>query len=124
MKKNMAKLWFKALHNDKIPSNEENLIDAILGETYEYEKMYKDFGDIACHEGFTELCSLFHEIAEIEHHHATIFKDIQNELKGELFKEDTVVNWKCLNCGYIHTDKKAPFECPVCKHPQKYFKRI
>ena len=30
--------------------------------------------------------------------------------------------WECSNCGHIHVGEKALQLCPVCKHPQGYFK--
>ena len=31
------------------------------------------------------------------------------------------MEWKCNNCGYVHTGKSAPDECPACTHPQEHF---
>ena len=39
--KEHAKLWFKLLHGDAIPSTVENLKDAAAGENYEHTDMYK-----------------------------------------------------------------------------------
>lgn len=36
-----AKLWFKALHEDKVPTTAVNLEDAAAGENYEWTDMYK-----------------------------------------------------------------------------------
>ena len=44
--KEHAKLWFKALHGGKIPSTEENLLDAANGENYEWSDMYKEFAEL------------------------------------------------------------------------------
>ena len=41
--KEHAKLWFKALHDGKVPSTSENLKDAASGENYEWTSMYKKF---------------------------------------------------------------------------------
>ena len=45
--KEHAKLWFKALHDNKIPKTIENLKDAASGENYEYTTMYKEFAETA-----------------------------------------------------------------------------
>jgi len=29
--------------------------------------------------------------------------------------------WMCLNCGNIHTGKKVPDVCPVCRYDKGYF---
>lgn len=125
--KEHGKIWFKKLHEDTIPNNNVNLLDAIQGETYEYEVMYKEFGDVAMEEGYLEIANLFYEVAEIERNHSEEFQNILTEIKEEekLWKsssEETL--WKCLNCGHIHKGTDAPSTCPVCNHPQKYFTQI
>ena len=41
--KEHAKIWFKALHGDKIPDTLKNLEDAADGENYEWTDMYATF---------------------------------------------------------------------------------
>ena len=55
--KEHAKLWFKALHDNKVPKTIENLKDAASGENYEYTTMYKEFAETAREEGFTEIAA-------------------------------------------------------------------
>lgn len=43
---------------------------------------------------------------------------------GRVFKKDTEVVWWCRNCGYLHTGKEAPKECPACAHPQAHFELL
>lgn len=31
-----------------------------------------------------------------------------NVKKGTVFKRDEEVEWHCLNCGYIHTERRLP----------------
>ena len=38
--KEHAKLWFKALHDGKVPGTAANLLDAAEGENYEWTDMY------------------------------------------------------------------------------------
>ena len=52
--KEHAKLWFKALHDNKIPKTIENLKDAASGENYEYTTMYKEFAETAREEALPE----------------------------------------------------------------------
>ena len=40
---------------------------------------------------------------------------------GTVFKKEKVVEWKCINCGYVHTGESAPGKCPACLHDQGYF---
>ena len=46
---------------------------------------------------------------------------LKNLKEGKVFKKDSVVKWKCRNCGYIHEGKEAPKECPACAHSQSYY---
>ena len=57
--KEHAKLWFKALHDGRIPSTAENLLAAAEGENYEWTDMYAQFAKEAEEEGFTELAEKF-----------------------------------------------------------------
>lgn len=50
-----AKLWFKALHGDQIPTTAENLEDAAAGENYEWTDMYKHMAETAREEGFLKI---------------------------------------------------------------------
>ena len=45
-------------------------------------------------------------------------KNIKN---GKVFKKDEKVQWKCRNCGHIHTGESAQQLYPACAHPQNYF---
>ena len=123
--KEHGKIWFKLLHNGDVPDDKENLRDAISGELMEHEEMYPMFAKKAYEEGFDEIGDLFSSVAEIEGQHAHEFSVIlENIEKDYLFSDEEEVNWICLNCGHIYYGKHAPDECPVCKHPRKYFVRL
>lgn len=120
--KEHAKIWFKLL-NDGIKSTEENLLDAALGENYEWTEMYAEFAKIADEEGFTEIARLFRGVAVIEKQHEERYRKLLANIKeGIVFarEEDTV--WECANCGHQHVGANAPEICPVCAHPKAYFK--
>lgn len=120
--KEHAKLWFKALHDGKVPSTMENLEDAASGENYEWTDMYKKFAEEAREEGFTELAVAFEMVGKVEKEHEERYRAlIENLEKGIVFEKTGEVVWKCRNCGYIHVGKSAPQLCPACKHPQAYF---
>lgn len=120
--KEHAKLWFKLLHNGHIPDTLTNLKDAAAGEHYEWTDMYKNFGDEAEAEGFTEIARLFREVAKIEKYHETRYLKLYENIKSnQVFESDTERDWECRNCAYIFKGKKVPHECPVCKHPKAYF---
>lgn len=120
--KEHAKLWFKLLHNNDVPSTVENLKDAASGENYEYTEMYAQFAKEAREEGFESIAKVFEGVGEIEKQHNERYLALLNNIEeGKVFQKDGVYVWKCLNCGYIHVSEKAPEVCPVCKHPQGFF---
>lgn len=109
----------------KVSSTEENLIDAVMGETDESKKIYKEFEEIARNEGFIEIADFYKELQEVEEFHGERFLKLANDIKEDtIFKSDEVSLWQCMNCGYIHEGKKAPTACPLCKYPTSYFKPL
>lgn len=121
--KEHAKLWFKALHGGEVPTTEENLLDAAEGENYEWTDMYAGFAKDAKEEGFNEIARLFEGVAAIEKAHEERYRTLLQNLKdGKIFEKDEVVVWQCINCGHLHVSKKSPKLCPVCKHPQAFFR--
>ena len=123
--KEHGKIWFKLLHDGALPNDVENIIDAIKGELQEHIEMYPRFALIAKDEGYEDIGELFDYVAKIEGQHAEEFDEMLKSIEQQnLFKDDDEdCAWICLNCGHIHYGKTAPEECPVCKHPQKYFVR-
>ncbi|WP_456325102.1 rubrerythrin [Desulfonauticus submarinus] len=108
-----------------IGSTLENLKAAAEGEKEEYEHMYPEFAKIADKEGFPEIAAVFRAIAIAEQQHEKRYKELAANLEnGKVFKKDTKVVWRCLNCGYLHTGEEAPDKCPACDHPQAYFELL
>ena len=100
----------------------ENLEHAAAGEDYEFTTMYPEFAAKAKEEGQEEAACVFTEISEVEEKHRDRYLKLkENVEKGIVFKRDGEVQWKCRNCGYIHTGAEAPAECPACAHPQSYY---
>lgn len=117
-----AKLFFKILH-DGIPKTEVNLLEASSGESMEWTYMYKEFAETARAEGFSEIAFLFEQVGEIERRHEERYLELLENLKNnEMFRKVEETAWECLKCGHVHIGKKAPEVCPVCGHPQGYFK--
>ena len=117
-----AKLWFKALHEDKVPTTAVNLEDAAAGENYEWTDMYATFAKEAKEGGFDKIAYLFEEVGKIEKEHEERYLKLLSNLDGKLvFSRDGDTIWQCANCGHIHIGKDAPQICPVCNHPQSYF---
>ncbi|TET61724.1 rubrerythrin family protein [Candidatus Aerophobetes bacterium] len=102
-----------------------NLEAAAEGEKLEWTKLYKDAEGTAREEGFTEIADVFKEIAEVEEQHETRYRKLLKNVKGgKVFKKDSVVKWKCRNCGYVHEGKEAPEECPACAHSRAFYELL
>lgn len=116
-----AKLWFKEL--DGLGDTLDNLKAAAAGEHYEWTTMYEDFAKTAEEEGFKPLAARFRAVAAIEKRHDARYEELVADMeKSELFSKPEEVVWECLNCGYLTKAKSAPEVCPVCLHPQGFFK--
>jgi len=99
-----------------------NLGVAAAGENYEHTTMYPQFAKIAKEEGFDEACKVFTEIGEVEVEHEKRYLKLKENIeKGQVFKKEVEVKWKCRNCGYVHAGTDAPDVCPACDHPQSYY---
>lgn len=120
--KEHAKLWFKLLKGGSVPSTIDNLLDAAQGENYEWTDMYAKFAEEAREEGFLDIARTMEGVAKIEKRHEERYRKLLENIKKDMvFEREEVVAWECMNCGHIHYGKKAPKECPVCKHPGGYF---
>ncbi len=99
-----------------------NLRNAAAGEKHEWGVMYPDFEKQARDEGETEIADLFKEIAEVEEKHEERYNILANFLEsGKMFEAGKEIEWKCLNCGYIHKGLSAPEKCPLCQKPQGWY---
>jgi rubrerythrin len=73
---------------------------AAAGERYEWTEMYPEFAKVAEEEGFSEIARALKSIAKAEEQHEKRYLALlQNLEEGKVFKQDTVVRWKCRNCG-------------------------
>lgn len=118
--KEHAKLWAKQL--GLISENKENLTAAIAGEHYETTEMYVRMAREAAEEGHDDIAQSFLRVARAELAHETRYKKLLENLEqNKMFKRDSVVRWKCANCGYIHEGKETPEKCPACQHAKGYF---
>ncbi len=121
--KEHAKIWFKELNGGEIPETIENLKAAAAGENYEWTDMYAEFAKVAKEEGFTRIAALFEMVGNIEKAHEERYRKLLANIEGGLvFSRDGDMIWECSNCGHIVIGKNAPKVCPVCAHPQAYFK--
>lgn len=136
--KEHAKRFFKFLEGGELSINPDaafpagiigdtkaNLKAAAAGENYEWSKMYPAFAETARKEGFENIAKVFEAVAIAEKQHEKRYKDLaENIEKGKVFKRETKVKWRCLNCGYIHEGDEAPESCPACAHPKGYFELL
>ena len=91
-------------------------------EFEEADDIYISFGNTAKEEGFLEVASAFFQIAEIEKLHGGRFGKLAKMLEeGSYFEAEENGIWMCLNCGNIHTGKKVPKNCPVCRYDKGYY---
>lgn len=105
-----------------IGDTKENLRSAAAGENYEHTKMYPEFARIAEEEGFPEIAVVLRSIAVAEMFHEKRYLALLKNLEeGKVFKKDTVVRWRCRNCGYVHEGVEPPEICPACAHPKAFF---
>ena len=120
--KEHAKIWFKLLHNNKMPSTPENLLDAADGENYEWTDMYAQFAKEAREEGFTRIAALFDMVGAIEKHHEARYRKLLKNVEDSLvFSSEGDAIWQCRICGHIVIGKSAPNACPVCGCAQAFF---
>ena len=112
--KEHAKVFFKLLKDAcvevthtvctaPLESTEECLLAAAAGERDEWSEMYPTFA---------------------EHHEARYLKLAENVREGKVFAKEKEIQWKCRNCGYVHTGSTAPKVCPACVHPQAFFEEL
>lgn len=120
--KEHAKIWFKLLHEGAVPDTAQNLKDAAAGEHGEWTDMYARMAEDAKAEGFPRIAALFEAVGRIEKEHEERYLALLKNIEDEtVYVKSEKVEWKCANCGHIHTGEKAPEKCPVCDHPKSYF---
>ncbi len=106
----------------KIGTTGENLLASAEGEKSEWSEIYPSFEKVAREEGFEDVANSFKEIAEVESYHEKRYRKLWENVDSEkVFKRDSPIKWKCINCGYVHEGEEAPNECPACKHPKSYY---
>jgi rubrerythrin len=100
----------------------ELLRSAAEGENLEWTTLYPGFAEVADEEGFNDVAKTFRNVAMVEKSHEKRYlKLLANFEQEKVFKKDTVVKWKCRNCGYVYEGSEVPEKCPVCDHPRSYY---
>lgn len=100
----------------------DNLKMAAEGEKYEWTTMYPDFEKIAIQEKQTDAARLFGQLKKVEEKHEERYIIIAHKLDSKtLYDPNAILEWKCLNCGYIYKGKMPPKKCPVCLKPYTWY---
>ncbi len=102
-----------------IKSTRENLLTAISGESYEFQKMYPQMIDNAKAEKQDYALRSFNLANEVEKVHAALYKQALENL-GKNAATDYYV---CSVCGYT-AEGEAPDDCPVCRAKKQAFRRV
>lgn len=102
-----------------VRSTEENLQEAISGETYEFQSMYPPMIEAARAEGNSAAEQSFTYANKVEMIHASLYKRALEKMGG---LEETEIH-VCRVCGFTK-EGEAPDECPVCKAKKQAFFRV
>jgi len=102
-----------------IKSTKENLLEAINGETYEFQNMYPQMIEDAKNEGNEGALKSFHYANEVEKVHAQLFKKALENID----KKENVDYYVCPICGNTF-ENEAPEKCPICNALKKFFIKI
>lgn len=102
-----------------IKSTKENLLDAIGGETHEFQKMYPLMIEEAEAEGKSSAKRSFIFANEVEKIHATLYQKALDNLGSNL----EVDYYVCQVCGNT-VENEPPDECPICGAKKQAFNKI
>ena len=108
-----------------IKDTHANLLASAELENYVGTDMYVQFAKEAEQEGFARAADTFNTIIVAENHHEKLFLHLADNIAREkCFSRDNEKQWRCLNCGYIHTGKGVPDKCPACVKPKGFFELL
>ena len=99
-----------------VKSTKENLMDAVNGESYEFQKMYPQMIADAKAEGKDGALKSFNYANEVEKVHAALYQKVLDSL-GRNMDTDYYV---CSVCGFT-AEGSAPDVCPVCGSKKQAF---
>ena len=102
-----------------VGSTEDNLKEAIAGETHEFKNMYPDMIQEAEAEGEKAALRSFSYANDVEKVHADLYQKALDSLDNQ----EEVDYYVCDVCGYT-CENEAPEECPVCKAKKKAFFKV
>lgn len=99
----------------KIGATNDNLKDAVAGETHEYQSMYPDFIKDAEAEGNKAAVTIFTFAMKAEEVHARLYKEALENID----QTEEVFYYLCPVCGNI--EKAVPEKCSICGAPGSKF---
>jgi rubrerythrin len=102
-----------------VGSTEDNLHQAIDGETEEFESMYPGMMEEAKSEGNDAAYQSFAYANAVEKIHAGLYQKALDNLGSN----ETVDYYVCQYCGNT-VEGEAPDKCPICGAPKNMFKKI
>jgi rubrerythrin len=103
-----------------VGSTEENLSDAIKGETFEVEEMYPVYMETAELQNESGAKRAFHYAMEAEKIHAKMYSEAKDIVeKGKDTGDENI--YICPTCGYTHVGDE-PDACPVCGYKGEFKK--
>jgi rubrerythrin len=102
-----------------VKSTKDNLMEAINGESYEFQKMYPRMIEDAQAEGNAGALQSFNYANAVEKVHAALYQKALDSL-GRNKETDYYI---CAVCGYT-AEGEAPDECPVCKAKKQAFHKV
>jgi len=102
-----------------IATTDQNLVQAIDGETAEFMSMYPKMIEDAKAEGEKDAQQSFTWANAVEKIHAGLYE----KAKDNLGNNPDVVYYVCQRCGNT-VENEAPENCPICGAPKSMFKKV
>ena len=106
-----------------VRSTRENLMEAITGESYEFQKMYPAMIEDARMEGKDGALRSFLYANEVEKVHAALYRKVLDSLDQDKGRDRVPDFHVCQVCGHT-VEGDAPDECPVCRSRKQAFQRV
>jgi len=107
----------------EVKSTNENLQDAINGESYEVNTMYPDFLKAAQNENVNLALISFNYAYQTEKKHAALYKNALAQLEVGNEKSLPSKYFVCSTCGNTY-EKEAPERCGISMTPRDRFVTI
>ncbi len=105
-----------------IRSTGENLLEAISGESHEFQSMYPGMIADARAEGRAGALKSFEYANAVEKVHADLYRKVLDSLEKDQGREAGDFH-VCQVCGYT-VEGEPPDECPVCRSGKQAFRKI